>query len=573
MASVNQKRPTASNLNAAEEKQPAKLSPISEPTKTGAKGTGVEEATQTIARHGHQFSQRDFEEHFYSKSFELLVSDIELAIRQGIKPELIKQGSSGSYFCRSTLNEIVGVFKPKSEEPYGPNNPKMAKKVQRAICPCMFGRGCLLSHQGYLSEAGAYLVDQKLGLDIVPLTNVAWLASNSFNYSKSARNKSLMKSEINRRYPSIGAKFHRLGLKPKIGSLQQFVRDYKDANVFLNECNDLKQLEESDRRDFIEKFQRMVVLDYVIRNTDRGPANWLVKCEAEFPVKSRRKQANANCSPEADDEEEDDEEERFYADGNFKTTNENGLLINKNKNNNNSNEDEGYRTSPEKDATLDTLKPPGNNNNNNMRTIEWVAHRPGSSDSLELIPMGGEDINQNAFTEPRIFIAAIDNGLAFPFKHPDEWRGYPFHWAGYSFAKIPFYDDVISNVVGKLADMTFIEELVEDLHGLFSLDRDFTVTKFDKQMGVLRGQILNLTQAMKEGKSPAELVQMDCLMVEKRYPRKSFSPHGSISAQQRQSHQHFQPHRPTTASASIHPTTAEYSYINQNKKPKCGCCW
>ena len=51
--------------------------------------------------------------------------------------------------------------------------------VDSAICPCMFGRGCLLSHQGYLSEAGAYLVDQKLGLDIVPLTNVAWLASSN----------------------------------------------------------------------------------------------------------------------------------------------------------------------------------------------------------------------------------------------------------------------------------------------------------------------------------------------------------------------------------------------------------
>ena len=64
-------------------------------------------------------------------------------------------------------------------------------------------------------------------------------------------------------------------------------------------------------------------------------------------MKSRRKQINANYSPpegEGDEEEEDDEEERFYADGNFKTTNENGrLLINKNKNNNNSNEDEGYR--------------------------------------------------------------------------------------------------------------------------------------------------------------------------------------------------------------------------------------
>lgn len=25
-------------------------------------------------------------------------------------------------------------------------------------------------------------------------------------------------------------------------------------------------------------------------------------------------------------------------------------------------------------------------------------------------------------TIPKVNIAAIDNGLAFPFKHPDEWR-------------------------------------------------------------------------------------------------------------------------------------------------------
>lgn len=33
-----------------------------------------------------------------------------------------------------------------------------------------------------------------------------------------------------------------------------------------------------------------------------------------------------------------------------------------------------------------------------------------------------ESWNQNQKKEPRVKIAAIDNGLAFPFKHPDEWR-------------------------------------------------------------------------------------------------------------------------------------------------------
>ena len=27
-----------------------------------------------------------------------------------------------------------------------------------------------------------------------------------------------------------------------------------------------------------------------------------------------------------------------------------------------------------------------------------------------------------------IDVAAIDNGLAFPIKHPDSWRAYPYHW-------------------------------------------------------------------------------------------------------------------------------------------------
>jgi hypothetical protein len=39
----------------------------------------------------------------------------------------IIQGSSGSYFCRNDQHEIVAVFKPKDEEPYGHLNPKWMK--------------------------------------------------------------------------------------------------------------------------------------------------------------------------------------------------------------------------------------------------------------------------------------------------------------------------------------------------------------------------------------------------------------------------------------------------------------
>ena len=36
-------------------------------------------------------------------------------------------------------------------------------------------------------------------------------------------------------------------------------------------------LPDSTRRTFQLKFERLVVLDYIIRNTDRGNDNWLVK--------------------------------------------------------------------------------------------------------------------------------------------------------------------------------------------------------------------------------------------------------------------------------------------------------
>ena len=70
------------------------------------------------------------------------------------------------------VQKTIGVFKPKDEEPYGQLNPKWTKWMQKMCCPCCFGRGCLILNQGYLSEAGASLVDQRLHLNIVPKTKV-----------------------------------------------------------------------------------------------------------------------------------------------------------------------------------------------------------------------------------------------------------------------------------------------------------------------------------------------------------------------------------------------------------------
>ena len=39
-------------------------------------------------------------------------------------------------------------------------------------------------------------------------------------------------------------------------------------------------------------------------------------------------------------------------------------------------------------------------------------------------------------TPESIEVAAIDNGLAFPIKHPDSWRAYPYHWAWLPYGKV-----------------------------------------------------------------------------------------------------------------------------------------
>ncbi|EMP42419.1 Phosphatidylinositol 4-kinase type 2-alpha [Chelonia mydas] len=283
----------------------------------------------------------------------------------------------------SPLPKIIGVFKPKNEEPYGQLNPKWTKWLQQLCCPCCFGRDCLVLNQGYLSEAGASLVDQKLELNIVPRTKVVYLASETFNYSAIDRVKSRGKKLALEKVPKVGQRFNRIGLPPK-----------------------------NTNRQLLLQFERLVVLDYIIRNTDRGNDNWLIKY----------------------------------------------------------------------DCPLDSTS---------VRDSEWVVVK-----------------------EPIIKLAAIDNGLAFPLKHPDSWRAYPFYWAWLPQAKVPFSQEIKDLILPKVSDPNFVKDLEEDLYELFKKDPGFDRGQFHKQIAVLRGQILNLTQALKDGKSPLHLVQMPPVIVE-----------------------------------------------------------
>ena len=57
----------------------------------------------------------------------------------------------------------------------------------------------------------------------------------------------------------------------------------------------------------------------------------------------------------------------------------------------------------------------------------------------------------------------------------------------------------------QISDLGFIEELVDELREVFSIDKDFSEKKFEKQMAVVRGQALNLASAMRFGPNPTPL--------------------------------------------------------------------
>lgn len=335
------------------------------------------------------------------QEFNQITREVEQSIENGFLPKRISQGSSGSYFVKNRDGtKIVGVFKPKDEEPYGRLNPKWTKWMHKLCCPCCFGRSCLVPNQGYLSEAGAWIVDRKLQLNIVPKTRIVKLASETFNYSAIDRAKSRTKKNVTERFPKVGRHFNRIGLPPKVGSLQKYVENYEDACIWIRKAETLS--DENVLDSFQLEFEKLVVLDYIIRNTDRGNDNWLVKQEFD----------------------------------------DDGRLV-------------------------------------------------------------------------FIKIAAIDNGLAFPFKHPDEWRAYPYYWAWLSFAKKPFSEEICRLILTQLSDMNFVQELCDELWNLFSTDKGFDRNIYEKQMSVMRGQILNLTQALKDRKTPQQLINMPAIIMEK----------------------------------------------------------
>ncbi|VDM25979.1 unnamed protein product [Toxocara canis] len=305
----------------------------------------------------------------------------------------------------------------------------------------------LCSMQGYLSEAGASLVDRKLQLNVVPKTAVVALAAPTFNYGRIDRAKARTKERIRSRYPDLARRFHRIGLPRKVGSFQLFVNGYQDASYWLRQWETYHEQSPppATMKEFQLEFEKMVVLDYIIRNTDRGNDNWLIKYEVEaVPV-------------------------------------------------------------PPDPVPSDTRLVSGDEcTSGGIRLDEDNPEEPWNDVSM-----------------PSIKLAAIDNGLAFPFKHPDEWRAYPYHWAWLPMAKTPFSDETVGLVLPCVDSTEFVEELCEELREIFREDPGFDKKMFELQLSVMRGQIFNLREALRQRKSPLQLVQMQPQLIVEVKPKRN----------------------------------------------------
>lgn len=408
----------------------------------------------------------DSSERMSKIEFDDVVESVRTAIGLGLHPTLISQGSSGSYFARNSGGRVVGVFKPKDEEPYANKNPKWTKWIHRNLFPFAFGRACLIPNLSYVSEAAAYVLDSQLRTNLVPYTDVVSLSSKSFHYDYFDRKAYYRKSKP---------------LPEKLGSFQVFLKGFKGATEFLREhpwpeqvpsssatppqqkkkrrkrwdesCRPSKHpTEEVETEDeeseipvvdtsshrnefwspalqtsFREQLEKLVILDYIMRNTDRGLDNWMIRIDKE--------KDEATIVRDLHNRVRD-----------LKQTN--GDLSS-----------DGY-------------------------------HR--RTESMTTTPSGQED-----HSTPRI--GAIDNSLSWPWKHPDAWRSFPFGWLFLPVSLIgrPFTEQTRRHFLPLLTSKEWWSETQVRLRKTFEMDADFQERMFARQIAVMKGQAWNVVETLK----------------------------------------------------------------------------
>nr|POE94424.1 phosphatidylinositol 4-kinase lsb6 [Quercus suber] len=417
----------------------------------------------------------DSNERLSKLEFDDHVESVRTAIELGMHPTLIAQGSSGSYFARNTGGKVLGVFKPKDEEPYANKNPKWTKWIHRNLLPFAFGRACLIPNLSYVSEAAAYLLDVQLRTNIVPYTEVVSFSSKSFHYDFWERRAFYKKSKP---------------LPEKPGSFQIFLRGFKGATEFFKQhpwpdqqqigaqsappkpkrkrwdesCRPGATLAEDEdseteesgiagrernrraefwsdelQHSFREQLEKLVILDYIMRNTDRGTDNWMIRIDQE-----------------------------------------------------------------KQEATI-IVEPPREAQYHQTENVGYDRRKENMTTKLP---------TDNGRAVPRL--GAIDNSLSWPWKHPDAWRSYPFGWLFLPVSLIgqPFSEQTRKHFLPLLTSKEWWRDTQVKLRGCFELDADFQEKMYARQIAVMKGQAWNVVETLKTSDhGPLELARRSRVLV------------------------------------------------------------
>lgn len=194
------------------------------------------------------------------KGLRSLVQKARRGFLMGIKPQLVMEGSGGTYFLHDAKKTKVGVFKPADEEPYAENNPRgyvrqagQAMALREGVVP---GEACM-------REVAAFLLDHD-GFAGVPMTTLTEARHQAFNNNGSRLKVAQGGASIGSHSitPTAGSKSSN---GKKVGSFQEFVR---------GECtmDDI-----SPSKISAEEVHKIAILDIRIMNADRNSANLLVR--------------------------------------------------------------------------------------------------------------------------------------------------------------------------------------------------------------------------------------------------------------------------------------------------------
>ncbi len=185
------------------------------------------------------------------KEMQPVIDGIMKGLNAGIVPELTFEGTSGTYFLKSTKHVPLAIFKPVDEEANAPNNPRgfTGKFGMQSL------RKGVLSGEACVREIAAYLID-KDGFSGVPETLLVAISHPSFHYGifsittaqrivgemtngltktssshlEEIATMIMIEPDENRALENLGQ------VKVKYGSLQRFAQSH---DVAENLCEDL----------------------------------------------------------------------------------------------------------------------------------------------------------------------------------------------------------------------------------------------------------------------------------------------------------------------------------------------